>query len=243
MFGTGLENLLAFSSAVAGALLATRFHFSHRQLCGLISFAAGTLFGAATFHIIPEGLQYFSIVATALTLFSGYGLFYLISRYVSHVCPACSASHFEAHERETHQDAALYLLAGALALHCVIDGLAISFGTPEKRTFAIFVTVLIHKFPEGFALCALLIHGGLAKHKALWLATALEASTLAGWLLGVCLRGYFQDAPWLGLILIHTGGGFIFLALHALLNESRKHSPVLPLASFLAGTALIAFIH
>ncbi len=243
MLGSGLENLLAFASAALGALLATRFHFSHRQLCALISFAAGTLFGAAVFHIIPEGLKYFSVIATALALGSGYGLFYLVSRYVSHVCPACSASHFEEHEKETHRDASLYLLAGALTLHCIIDGLAIALGEPEKNSLPIFATVLIHKFPEGFALCALLIHGGQTKRRAVWLSIALESATLAGWLIGVVLLKRFQDAPWLDLFLIHTGGGFIFLALHALINESRKHSPVLPAAAFIAGAVLIAFIH
>ncbi len=243
MMETGLQNLLAFTSAAAGAGLATCFHFSHRQLCALIGFAAGTLFGAAAFHILPMGLARFSILTTGTTLFSGYALFYLISRYVSHVCPACSASHFEEHEKEREENSFLWLLAAALTLHSLLDGLAIVLDNHEAGRLPIFTTVLIHKFPEGFALCALLIKEKLPALRAALLAILLETSTLLGWVLGVFLLRHFPNAAWFNLILIHAGGGFIFLALHALLNEARKHSAVLPLAFFAAGAALIAFIH
>ncbi len=243
MTETGLENFMTFLSAAAGAGLAMRFRFTHRQLCALISFASGSLFGAAAFHITPHALEHFSLWATALTLFSGYALFYLISRYVSHICPACSASHFEEHEKEQHRDTSLLLLAGALTLHSMLDGLTVAFGHHHGGGSQISLTILIHKFPEGFALCALLIKAGFAAPRAAALAVFLESSTLAGWALGTFLLQRFGWTSTLDLILIHTGGGFIFLALHALLNEARKHSPVLPLISFAAGAALILLVH
>ena len=54
MAETGLANILAFLSAAAGIGLATRFRFSHRQLCALISFAAGSLMAITCFHILPD---------------------------------------------------------------------------------------------------------------------------------------------------------------------------------------------
>jgi hypothetical protein len=49
------------------------------------------------------------LVAVALAAAAGYALFFFISEYVHHVCPACSASHFDA-------DAARHFreIAGAL---------------------------------------------------------------------------------------------------------------------------------
>ena len=70
---------------------------SHRHLCALISFAAGTLVATTFIHIIPESLSILSLPAIALALLSGYGLFFLIGRHVFHVCPACAASHFDEH--------------------------------------------------------------------------------------------------------------------------------------------------
>lgn len=239
---TGLANIFAYLSATAGIMLATRFRFSHRQLCALISFASGTLFGAAVFFITPHALEEFSILTTAVALFSGYALFFLISRYIAHVCPACSATHFEEHEKEHRRDWSLVLLAGALTLHSLLDGLAIVFGHHHEDE-SISITVLIHKFPEGFALCALLIQAGFSRKQSAALALLLESSTLAGWLLGTFLIHRFGWIDTLDLILIHAGGGFIFLGLHALLNEVRKHSPILPIASFAAGILLILFVH
>lgn len=242
MAETGFANIFAFLSAAAGIALATRFRFSHRQLCALISFASGTLFGAALLVILPHALHEFSLGTTFTALFSGYALFFLISRYIAHVCPACSATHFEEHEKEHRKDWSLVLLASALTLHSLLDGLAIVFGHHHENE-AISVTILIHKFPEGFALCALLIQAGFSRQKSAALALLLESSTLVGWGLGFFLIQRYGWTSHLDLILIHAGGGFIFLGLHALLNEVRKHSPVLPIISFAAGIALVLFLH
>jgi len=235
---TAIANLVAFMSASAGIGLATRFRFSHKQLCALISFASGTLFGAALFSITPHALEHFSWTATAAALFSGYALFYLITRFVAHICPACSATHFEEHEKEHRKDGSLILLAAALTLHSLLDGLAVAFGHQHGGE-AIFVTVLIHKFPEGFALCALLIQAGFSHKNSAWLALLLESSTLVGWAIGTLLLARFGWIDTLELLLIHCGGGFIFLGLHALLNEIRKHAPFIPAASFALGLILI----
>jgi zinc transporter ZupT len=48
---------------------------------------------------------------------------------------------------------------------------------------------------------------------------------------------------WLGLIMAAVGGGFIYLAAHALLGEMLKHGKQLVLASFSVGFALIALLN
>jgi zinc transporter ZupT len=47
-----------------------------------------------------------------------------------------------------------------------------------------------------------------------------------------------ETGPWLQLILVHIGGGFIYLSLHATLNESREHSARWVVFFFLLGAAL-----
>ena len=41
----------------------------------------------------------------------------------------------------------------------------------------------------------------------------------------------------------HIGGGFFYLAAHAVLGEMLKHGKKLVLTSFLAGVALIALLN
>lgn len=236
-----VQNLIALASAGLGAVVALTVGVSHRNLCALISFAAGTLFATTFFHIVPEAIEALSFLAVGLALVSGYLVFYLISRFLFHVCPACAASHFDEQTASSFRKIAL-LLAVALGFHCVMDGVAIALAK-ELKTEAdgsIFLAVTVHKFPEGLALCALMKMGGYDNARSLFSALAIEMLTLFGWLLGLFLLEGATDTRWLYWMLAHVGGGFTYLALHAILNESKEHSPRYILFFFLLGVGLIS---
>lgn len=237
------QSLAAFVSAALGAVLAISIGVSHRQLCALISFAAGTLLAAACFHILPEAWRVLSPSALFITLASGYGLFYFISRYVSHVCPACAAAHFEKQSASKFKNV-FFFLAVALTIHSMMDGIAIALGEHlgEGTRHSIFFTVAIHKLPEGLALCALLLKAGHEKIRALLWTLVFETSTLAGWAAGFhMLRGDW-DTRWLNLMMVHIAGGFVYLALHAALNEIKDHSPRLILVFFMIGFLFMGLV-
>ena len=112
--------LPAFMLAWLGGLAGSMIGVSHKRLCRLISFAAGTLLGVTLFSIIPETFTAMSLWQLIVALASGYIVFLLISRYVFHVCPACAASHFD--EATTHRfseiaSAMVIALGLHLALH------------------------------------------------------------------------------------------------------------------------------
>ena len=241
MFVTFIQNLIALASAGIGALVAATVGVSHRHLCALISFAAGTLFATTLFHIIPEASAFLPLVAIGLGLASGYFLFYFVSRFVFHVCPACAASHFDEQVTSAFRSVAV-LLAVALGIHCTMDGIAIALGNELARRagWSIFLTITIHKLPEGLALTALLLKAGFNRAKSLFVTFALESLTLLGWVVGAFLLQGFAIGSWFYLTLLHIGGGFIYLALHALLNESKQHSPRYILFFFLAGIGLVS---
>src|SRR4051795_5322442 len=98
---TILYLLLAFALALAGGWFGMSLARSHRRLCALISLGAGSLLGVTAFAIIPECHRQMSAWALLVALASGYILFFIITRYVYHVCPACAASHFD--EATTHR--------------------------------------------------------------------------------------------------------------------------------------------
>lgn len=241
MLVTFLQNVIVLLSAASGALIAVWVGVSHQHLCALISFAAGTLFATTFLHIIPETLSVLPLLALGIAFSSGYGAFFVISRYIFHVCPACSASHFDEHAADEFRSMAV-LLAIALGLHSTMDGIAIAVGRElgDKADLSIWITITIHKLPEGLALCALLLRAGYGKTKSILLTLGLESSTLLGWVLGALLLTGFEESKWFYGLMVHIGGGFIYLALHAVLNESRKHSPRFILFFFLVGVALIS---
>ena len=238
---TLIQGLISLASASAGALLAVSIGVSHRQLCALISFAAGALLATTFFHIVPEASRSLPLVAILLALASGYLLFYLLSRFFFHVCPACAASHFDERTVSAFQNIA-FALSIAFGVHCFMDGIAIALGRElaARADRSIFVTVTLHKFPEGLALCALLMKAGFGRMKSVLSTLVLESLTLAGWLTGLFLLSGLQMGHWFYLILVHVGGGFIYLALHAVLNETREHSPRYVVFFFLAGITAIA---
>src|SRR5258706_15989415 len=93
--------LLAFALAVGGGAAGAVLGHSHRRLCALISLGAGTLLGVTLFAILPESAAVLHWWGLLLALASGYAAFFLITKYVYHVCPACAASHFD--EAATHR--------------------------------------------------------------------------------------------------------------------------------------------
>jgi zinc transporter ZupT len=235
----------AYVFALAGGWISTSLHLGHKPLCALISFAAGTLLGVTLFAILPESLAGVTWWAVALAAATGYGLFFVISKYVHHICPACAASHFDADATRHFSEIATALVV-ALAIHSTTDGLALGIqqeaSAGEATTWSLFSALCIHKVPEGLALGSLLIGAGLHRSAALGWVAAVEATTLLGGVIGIFFLANISTF-WLGLIMAHVGGGFFYLAGHAVLGEMLKHGKKLVLISFSVGVALIAVIN
>lgn len=223
----------ATAIALTGGALSAWLARTHKQLCAFISLGAGTLLGVAVFGIVPECLDALSWWLFLLAGASGYLLFALISKYIYHVCPACAASHFD--EATTHRlaefAAAMMIAPG---IHCTVDGLALAAGLEEATPVDLSITfaICVHKFPEGLALGALLLGGGVQRAKTLWLVAAVESMTVVGGLLG-----------W---FVLRSASDF-WLALHAVLGEIFSRHKGFVIGYFAAGfgvvSALILFFH
>jgi zinc and cadmium transporter len=235
----------AYVFALAGGSISTSLHLEHKQLCALISFAAGTLLGVTVFAIAPESLDATNWWAATLAAATGYALFFFISKYVHHVCPACAASHFDADATRHFSEIATALMI-ALAIHSTTDGLALGIQgeTPamDATKWSLFSALCIHKVPEGLALGSLLIGAGWRRSVALGWVGGIEATTLLGGMIGFFFLAKISTF-WLGLIMAHVGGGFLYLAAHAVLGEMLKHGKKLVLTSFSVGVALIAVLN
>lgn len=233
---------LAFGLAVLGGALGAWFGTSHKSLCALISLGAGTLLGATFFAILPEASGRLAWWELGLAAGSGYVLFALISKYVYHVCPACAASHFD--EATTHRFSEIAsAMMIALAIHCLADGVAVAAGRQaqvaevsgaQRLNLSLIVAICVHKVPEGLALGALLLGAGLSRAGVLIRVAAVEAATLAGGVGGWLFVPHI-NLIWLDGLIAHVGGGFIFLAAHAVLGEILKHHKLLVISNFALG--------
>src|SRR6266496_3006405 len=245
MANTLWQVIAAYIFALFGGSISASLRLEHKPLCALISFAAGTLLGVTIFAILPESFGACPWWAVLLGLITGYALFFFISKHVHHVCPACAASHFDADATRHFSEIATALIV-ALAIHSATDGLALGIQGEAPATdatkWSLFSALCIHKVPEGLALGSLLIGAGFKRTAVLAWVAAVEATTLLG---GV--TGYFFLANistfWLGLIMAAVGGGFIYLAAHAVLGAMLKNETQRVLASSSVGIVLIAVLN
>ena len=245
MSNTLWQVVAAYIFAVGGGLISASLRLEHKPLCALISFAAGTLLGVTMFAILPEGFGACPWWAVLLSLITGYALFFVISKHVHHVCPACAASHFDVDATRHFSEIAAALIV-AMAIHSTTDGLALGIQAEAPATgaakWSLFSALCIHKVPEGLALGSLLIGAGFSRVSALGWVAAVEATTLIGGVIGYFFLTEIS-ALWLGLIMAYVGGGFVYLAVHAVLGEMLKHGKKLVLTSFVVGFALIAVLN
>ena len=86
---------------------------------------------------------------------------------------------------------------------------------------------------------ALLLGAGFSRAKMMRYVLAVQSATLFGGILGWFVLRQVSGF-WVELVVAHAGGGFIYLAFHAVLGEILKHHKALVLASFATGFGVIA---
>lgn len=229
--------LVAFTLAIVSAALGARWtNTAQARLDPILHLAAGALLGVTAFDLFPEAeqsLRWPGLIAWAT---AGYFALWLIGRYVVDVCPSCALGH----ARETSAFAGkgtLLLLAGALGIHCLLDGVALASGdrlSPSGEWAALF-GIGMHKIPEGVALGVLLVGTGATKARAIAIATLVEGSTVIGGVAGALILAS-PDSRFISALLALVGGGFIYLIAAALLGGShlRLRAASLATLSFLA---------
>ncbi len=216
-----MRSVIAIAAATVGGLFAVgRKQVSHRLLCGLVSFAAGSLLAVTSAHIVPEASEMAGPLLAAVTTVGGIGIFAGIGRYVSVLCPACAAS---ASEKGYLRLGVLLMVA--MGVHSTVDGIAIAAGSEAsaaKVGMMILIAVSYHKIPEGLALVSVARLAGYSRWKALGVTALIEFTTALGALIGLLLVP--GESPLvLGIVLGLVAGSFLYTVGFALLKEMYAH--------------------
>lgn len=223
---------------IGGALGAGIGALSPRRLHLLIWVAAGAMLAITCFDVAPESYRVLGLLPTALAALSGYGLLWLVGRYVFHVCPACALGEMGEDAGGNLAGKSIYLLAGALGVHCMLDGVALAAGESAmgRADFALLAGISLHKLPEGLALTLLLIGAGFTRSRAFTFAVLIEALTLIGGLVAiVAFKGI--DPRVMAAIEANVGGGFLYLVYGTVVSARDKVLPAPKLTLYSAGLA------
>lgn len=230
--------LFATLIGVAGVFLGLWLTSAGRRTRLVIPFSAGVLLGVVVFGLLPELIGEAGWLTTGLFFAGGYGLLFLINRRVAPICPTCSHDHdHEACRTALHGFAAP--LIGASMLHSFFDGWSLAtvqLSSEHGIRLAVLLAVALHKIPEGMALGAIVRASVASLATALAWSIAVEATTLAGGILGLAIAPRL-GAQWIIYPLGLAAGWLFYLGAHAIHEEWRRRGPAPAFVTALSGVA------
>ena len=231
-------SLLGSVGAISGASAFLLFPAGIRRLlvpC-LVSYATGTLLGAAFLGMIPAALDAAPAAAVSATLLAGMVLFFVLEK-------AVLWRHCHQGDCDIHGRAAPLILIGD-AFHNLVDGVVIAaaFLTSVPLGVAAGLAVVAHEIPQEVGDFAILLDSGYDRKKALLLNGLSALSTLPGAVVGYFwLHQMHKAVPY---ILAISAASFIYIAAADLIPGLHRHpgraASIRQLLLLLAGIGTIA---
>ena len=125
-----------------------------------------------------------------------------------------------------------------LVIHAAADGIALGASSSSSNTglsFIIFFAIMVHKAPAAFGLTSVLLKQGLSKRSArahlLMFSLAAPVGSLLTWIFAhavgaVRVRSAENTTWWTGMLLLFSGGTFLYVAMHSMQDSSmNSHEP------------------
>ena len=236
---------------VGGVILLWREKLARRFSLTFVSFAVGSLIGAAFLELIPEALGENGYESIAPFVIAGVFVIFLFEK-ILHWYHAHEHDHDSTGPSESATQSSpvpprartvtASLIAGD-SLHNFIDGIAIAFSFAASVEIGIATTIAVffHEVPQEIGDFAILLHMGYEKKKVFLYNLVSALATPVGALVGYLLSG--TVAPYIPAFLAFAAGTFIYIAVSDLLPELRhKHSAggVGHLVAMILGVLVIA---
>ncbi|MHB8838752.1 MAG: ZIP family metal transporter [Gemmatimonadaceae bacterium] len=231
-------SVLGSIGAIGGAavVLVAPDTMRKRLLPCLLSYATGTLLGAAFLGMIPTALRQAAPTTVSASVLAGLVLFFVLEKLVIW-------RHCHDDECEEHRGAASVILLGD-AFHNFLDGVAIAaaFLTSVPLGVATSLAVIAHEVPQEVGDFAILLHGGYSKRRAFAYNLLSSTATVPGALLGYL---FLDEARLLTpFFLAVSAASFIYVAMADLVPHLHRQLGLRSLAAqsalLLAGIATIA---
>lgn len=229
--------LAALAATCAGGLLPAADSIVERLgLRRLLAFRSGLLIAIAFTDVLPSAVRLGPASAgwAALTAF--------ILSYASENLVMSDPCHEAAEGCRSHALGGMAL--GALFLHSLLDGLNLGALTvvSSSALAAAGVSMLVHKFADGFTLTTLFREAGyMRRGTALGLSAVALATPLGA---GLSRYGAVVLTPaQLAILLGFTGGSFVYIAAAELLPRLHPGRDRQSFASFGAGLAAMLVLH
>jgi zinc and cadmium transporter len=236
---------LSLLGSLGGLLTASTFlllgdHLRVRLVPWLISYAVGTLLGAALLALLPEALEHIRPTNALATLLAGVLAFFLLEKLV--LWRHCH----DTHECEVHTSSAASLVIVGDALHTFVDGAVIAAAVITSVPLGITTAIAVaaHEIPQEVGDVAILLRAGFSKLRAF---TLNLLSGVGGILGAVSMLAASQVIPdLLPYVLSFAAGNFLYVAMADLIPDLHRGGvgggPFHQLLLIVAGLLTIAFL-
>jgi zinc and cadmium transporter len=211
---------LSALGSVGGVLLASVFLLvgedrRTRVLPSLISYAVGTLLGAALLGLLPEALESRSPSTVFASMLAGIFTFFILEKLV--LWRHCH----DPADCQVHKSTATLVVVGD-AVHALVDGAvvaaAVSVSLPLGITTALAIAA--HEVPQQVGDVAILLAAGYSRVRAFSLNLVAGLSAVAG---AVAMLVFASHTPaLLGYVLGFAAGNFLYVAMADLIPHLHR---------------------
>ncbi len=241
--GTILSVLAVSAISLVGILtLSINEKLLRRGIFALVALAAGSLFGDALLHLIPEIFVAAAEPTTAaLWILVGIVVLFGLEKFLHwdhhhelDQCVDCHHSHIQPLGK-------INLLADGL--HNFLDGIAIaaSFLASIPLGLATTLAVILHEIPQEIGDFGILLHAGYSKRQALWFNLLSALAAVLGALLVFALGTQLEAVQ--SILLPLAAGSFLYIAGSDLVPELHKtrdlKKSLVQAAAFISGIGLM----
>jgi zinc and cadmium transporter len=188
----------------------------------LVSLSAGTLFGGAFLHLLPEAVEKLGFsIEVSLLLLAGVVVFFVLEKIIHWRHCHVHGQKAEVHQEHRPSHIAILNLTGD-ALHNFLDGLVIAAAYIVSLPVGIAATiaVIFHEIPQEIADFGVLIYGGFSRAKALFMNFLSATLAIIGAIVGILLSS--RSELMILYILPFAAGGFLYIAGSNLIPELHK---------------------
>lgn len=236
---------LSVLGSLGGLLTASTFlllgdHLRVRLVPWLISYAVGTLLGAALLALLPEALENIRPTNALATLLAGVLAFFLLEKLV--LWRHCH----DTHECEVHTSSAASLVIVGDALHTFVDGAVIAAAVITSVPLGVTTAIAVaaHEIPQEVGDVAILLRAGFSRLRAF---TLNLLSGVGGILGAVAMIAASQAVPnVLPYVLSFAAGNFLYVAMADLIPDLHRGGvgggPLHQLVLIVAGIVTIALL-
>ncbi|MCX6773405.1 MAG: ZIP family metal transporter [Candidatus Micrarchaeota archaeon] len=228
--------IVSMISLVGVVLLVLKKETLDEALFYILSFATGTMLGAAFMDLLPESIGGISAKAAFAMALAGIILFFILERVVHW-------HHAHHSEHPEHEKPLAYLSLLGDALHNFFDGVAIaaSFTASPSIGIATTIAIIMHEIPQELGDFTLLLYGGFSVKKALASNLLVALTAFLGVFAFFGLAQYVENLDYYGMAL--AAGSFIYIAGSDLIPELHKETKtsrsIVQLVAVIAGIVTI----